>query len=113
MSIPYVSFVVFHLIYFEQSPKFILKCHTLVVFFLYGDVLLDGIDVRLTDGEASVSLLPGKVMKVSLLLVNPLGTACFDGLYQICDGDGARHDAEDVDVIFCSAYANAGTMDGV
>lgn len=83
------------------------------MFFLGTDVIHDGFKVILTDTEASISLLPCEVMHAPLLVIDPFGTTGFNGLYQICDGDCARNDAEDVHVVFRSAHLNAWTMVGV
>jgi len=63
-SIPHMPFVKFNLVAFQEIPKLILQRNTAMMFLLPGDVIPHRLDLRKTDGENTVAILPREIMKV-------------------------------------------------
>lgn len=63
-SIPHIPFVEFDLVSAQQLPKFVLKRNHAMMFLLPGDVFAHGFNLRKTDGENPVVVLPREIREV-------------------------------------------------
>ena len=70
-SSPDVAFIKFHSMSFEQRPVLVLKRRPLVVLPLVSDIGLDGLQIRSTDRERSVSVLPTEPCQIRKRVVHP------------------------------------------
>ncbi len=85
---------------FQELPVFLLKRFLAVVFLLVGDVIANGFDVGLGNGESPVARLPCEMGKLISLRFNPSRRMLFDILHGLADGDGPGKVEEDVNVVF-------------
>src|SRR4051794_32713271 len=68
---PQFVLIVFQPVFVQERQKLFLKRHTSMMLFLILDVCTDRFKVRFTDGECSISSLPGKGCALRPSLVNP------------------------------------------
>jgi hypothetical protein len=61
LGLPKVFFVEVEFVAFEEWDEFVFEGVAAVVFFLFGDVVADGVELRMTHAEGGVSALPGEL----------------------------------------------------
>src|SRR5215510_14558080 len=66
-----IPFVVLYAVRFQKTYELVSGRFFLMMLFLSRNVILYFLDIRLTDGERSVTALPGKILQVRKNIVHP------------------------------------------
>ena len=90
VSIPYIPLVKFNGVAFQEFPKLILKRNLPVMFLLSGDVISHRLNLRKSDGENAVAILPREIIQVGAFGFQPERRAAFDFLDHFRSLTGAR-----------------------
>ena len=70
-SIPHIPLVKFNGVAFQEFPKFILKRNLPVMLLLSGNIITHRLDLRKSNGEYSIAILPSKIMQVGAFGFQP------------------------------------------
>src|SRR5262245_21825372 len=66
-----IPFVILYAVRFQKFSELVSERFFLMMLFLSRNVILYFFDIRLTDGECSVTALPGKILQVRKNIVHP------------------------------------------
>ena len=105
-SVPQISFVEFKFIPPQEFAKLVLKGYLAMVLFLSNDIFPHHFDLRETNGEYSITILPGKVTKVGVFRFHPQRGTAFDLFDHRRHFDGARQGAQKMNMVFNTTNDN-------
>ena len=88
--IPNIRLVVFHPVFFEEHPEFVLKRPGPMMLLLAVNVSIQRFHIGRSDGKTGVTALSCKISQCRRLRFQPFGRSGFQLLHQIGNGDGAR-----------------------
>src|SRR5208282_1811020 len=77
-----------------------------MVLLLSGDISPHRFDLRESNGENPVTILPGKVAKARASGLDPQRGSAFDLLDHLCRRAGARQGAQEMNMVFDTANNN-------
>ena len=101
--IPEVLLVIFKAVFLQEGHKFFLKTAPPVVFWLFGNIGDDRIQLRDAHAEGSILLLPGKEPLFWEGLMNPFGRTALDKLHRLGNRHGCGQRQQEMNMISDSA----------
>src|SRR5262245_22998228 len=73
-----IPFVVLYAVRFQKSYELVSRRFFLMMLFLSRNVILYFLDIRLTDGERSVTALPGEIFQIGKHIMHPAARVRFE-----------------------------------
>ena len=98
-SIPHVSLIIFHAVFFQKHAELLLKRPPLVMLFLPLNIFAQRIQIRRADRKAAVAALPRERAKARRLRLQPFGRRGFQLFHQVRDGKRAREPNREMHMI--------------
>lgn len=109
-SVPNVTLVVLDLVLFQEGSELLLKRRPTMVLFLVHDISADLFNMRLTNREGAITILPMKFRIAPLYRLDPSRRCSLNLFHNLRNRVISRQRKQRVDMVTTSSHDESGTL---